>query len=119
MCGWPHVAVVRGLLLVGPGPCRHATPAVKAWSVINGGVVDDYGTVNIGVMHNGNVNPAYSGVITKVSTVPSAPIITIPIVSITIVNTAVKAYVRPPITGMVAVKAVVSKGPIIGCPKVA
>jgi hypothetical protein len=68
--------------------------------VVNGGVVNYYGTVNISVVYYGGIYICNGRVVTKTAAFPAASIITKAPVPKTIVYAAIKAYVRTPITGM-------------------
>jgi hypothetical protein len=66
-------------------------------------------------MYHGTVYIYYRGVVPKPSAIPSAAAITIAVVSIAIINTAVETNLIAPVTHVETVSAVV-KSPIGWCP---
>jgi hypothetical protein len=89
--------------------------AVKTCTVNGSVVVNYYGAVNISIVHNIYIYTANGSVVPKVVAVPTAAIVTVAHIPITIVYTTVKTYMRTPVAGMKAIKTAF-KPPVSGCP---
>jgi len=86
-----------------PWPCGDTTLAVKTGVVYSGVIVYYHGTVNIGVMYNGSIYTGNRRIVHKVATAPVPAIVAGTPITKTIINTAVKADMRSPVTGVKSV----------------
>ncbi len=106
---WLYMAFTGiGLLLSGWPRIYTATPVIA--NMVYCGIINNR-SVNISIMYNGTVNIYYSRIIAKTITAPAAAVITVAAVTIPIVYTSIKTYVRPPITCVKTVIAII-KTPI-------
>ncbi len=89
--------------------------AVKAVMVVYSGVVNN-GLVDISIMNYCCIYINYCSIVTETVTNPVAASEAYAAVTITVINSAIKAYMRTPVTG---VKAIITPGksPVSGCPK--
>lgn len=111
---WRNMVFFHSNTFLRPWPCLHAAfTAVKAAAV--DAVVYYYRTIDISVMYNGPVYPYNGGVVAKAVAFPAAAIVTMTGIAIAIINAAIKAYMRPPVTGVKSVTAA-NIAPIGGSP---
>ena len=98
--------VACGLCLLCIWPCCYtASSAIIAYAVA--GPVINYRAVNISIMDNRGVHMYYSRIIAETISLPSAPGKTGTEVAITIVDAAIKANMRPPVTLVVYINAAI------------
>lgn len=99
--GWLHMAFCRSRLLLGRWPCRDAfRTTIITCSVVGSMIIYNYSLVYIRIMYYRAVYIYYRCIVTKRISFPSATTETGSAISITIINTAIKTYMRPPIAGM-------------------
>jgi hypothetical protein len=94
-----HAAFSFSCLFLHSRPSHDATLAAVVANTIHSNVVDD-GFIHIHVADNSRVHTAYSGVVVEVVSAPVAAFISAAVVAEAIIDTAIKADVRTPVSGM-------------------
>ena len=112
MCG-RKMALVHGHAFAGLGLSVNAARSVKAGPVVT--VIAYHRTVYISIMYHRAVYIKYSRIVPEMVACPSAANKPYAGVAETIINTAIKAYVRPPVSCVKQVNAIV-KSPVAGRP---
>ena len=108
-----YMPLMHRRLLLRIWPRLHPGPAVKARTACC--CISNDGPVHISIMDNRRVHAGNSRIIAEMPAIPLPAPITYPTITKTIIDPAIKPYVRPPIPGMPAVyasgKTPITRGP--------
>jgi len=108
-----NVMLVHRPRFVRRRPCLHT--AGTAIETRPAGIVDDHGIIDIRIVNDGSIYARNSRVVTEMPAIPLATAIPSAAVTKPIINTAIKTYMRAPITGMpgidTAAPTPISRGP--------
>lgn len=99
-----EMVLIHCAAILRPWPCHNTAPAIKAGPA---GCWPKVYAVNIYVAYNATIYPEYRGVISETTAAPDTTIKAIARIPETIIDTAIKTYMRPPVTTMEKVNPII------------
>ena len=95
-----HMAIAFGYPLFRSRGVTYAAGAIERGAVVYHGSINDYRLVDIDVANNGGIHPGDRGVVVKDSTPPLAAYVAEAEIAEAVIDAAVEAHVRPPVSRM-------------------